>query len=176
TRWLLPRLVTPARRDPADSERLARIWRGLAHLPRPRRALAALAVVAAAVALFAPGAFWQNDLSRLTPVPPADLQRDAQLRAELGAPDVRYMLAIQGADVEEALQRSEQLLPVLQELQARGVLSGYDLAARYLPSAALQRARQAKLPEIGRASCRERASTSVGAVSWRKHKVNRQQA
>src|SRR5690606_19241428 len=45
------------------------------------------------------------------------------------------------------LQRSEQLLPVLQELQARGVLSGYDLAARYLPSAALQRARQAKLPD-----------------------------
>ncbi len=147
TRWLLPRLVTPARRDPADSARLARLWRGLANLPRPRRSLAALAVAAAAVALFAPGPFWENDLSRLTPVPPADLQRDAQLRAELGAPDVRYMLAIQDVDVESALQRSEQLLPALRELQARGVLAGYDLAARYLPSAALQRARQARLPD-----------------------------
>src|SRR5690606_14211124 len=142
-----PRLVTPARRDPADSARLARLWRGLANLPRPRRSLAALAVAAAAVALFAPGPFWENDLSRLTPVPPADLQRDAQLRAELGAPDVRYMLAIQDVDVESALQRSEQLLPALRELQARGVLAGYDLAARYLPSAALQRARQARLPD-----------------------------
>src|SRR5690606_16951368 len=95
----------------------------------------------------APGAFWQNDLSRLTPVPAADLQRDAQLRAELGAPDVRYMLAVQDTDVEAALFRSERLLPVLEKLKAEGVLAGYDLAARYLPSAALQRARQAKLPD-----------------------------
>ncbi len=147
TRWLLPRLVTPARRDPAASPRLARLWTWLARLPRPRRSLAALALVAVAVALLAPGAFWQNDLSRLTPVPPADLQRDGQLRAELGAPDVRYMLAVQDADVEAALYRSEQLLPVLRQLQQQGVLAGYDLAARYLPSAALQRARQARLPD-----------------------------
>ena len=147
TRWLLPRLVTPMRRDPAGSARLDGIWRRLEGLPRPRRTLAGLALVALAVVLFAPGAFWQNDLSRLTPVPAADLQRDAQLRAELGAPDVRYMLAVQDTDVEAALFRSERLLPVLEKLKAEGVLAGYDLAARYLPSAALQRARQAKLPD-----------------------------
>ena len=147
TRWLLPRLVTPATRDPAASPRLARLWDWLTRLPRPRRALAVLALLAAVVAVFAPGAFWQNDLSRLTPVPPADLQRDAQLRAELGAPDVRYMLAVQDVDVESVLYRSEALLPVLRRMQDQGVLAGYDLAARYLPSAALQRARQARLPD-----------------------------
>jgi len=146
TRWLLPRVVTPARRDPADSALLGRLWSWLARLPRPRRSVAALAVVAAAVALLAPGAFWQNDLSRLTPVPPQDMQRDTELRAELGAPDVRYMLAVQDADIESALYRSEALLPVLQRLQEQGVLAGYDLAARYLPSVALQRARQTRLP------------------------------
>lgn len=147
TRWLLPRVVTPASRDPAHSPRLARLWRGIERLPRPCLALFALALVALGVAAFAPGAFWQNDLSRLTPVPPADLQRDAQLRAELGAPDVRYLLAVHGADAEAVLQASERLPPVLQRLQAQGVLDGYDLAARYLPSLATQRARQAALPD-----------------------------
>ncbi|KAF1692108.1 MMPL family transporter [Pseudoxanthomonas koreensis] len=147
TRWLLPRVVLPARRDPAHSPWLARLWRGIERLPRPRLALVALALAALVVAAFAPGAFWQNDLSRLTPVPPADLQRDAQLRAELGAPDVRYLLAVQGADAEAVLRASERLAPVLQRLQSQGVLDGYDLAARYLPSTATQRARQAALPD-----------------------------
>lgn len=147
TRWLLPRLVTPARRDPADSRVLSRLWRGVERLPRPRAALALLAVLALAVVAFAPGAFWQNDLSRLTPVPAADLQRDAQLRGELGAPDVRYLLAVQGADAEAVLRASEALPAVLRTLQGDGVLDGYDLAARYLPSIATQRARQAALPD-----------------------------
>ena len=147
TRWLLPRLVTPARRDPAHSPRLARLWRGIERLPRPRVALFAVALLALGVVAFAPGAFWQNDLSRLTPVPPADLQRDAQLRAELGAPDVRYLVAVHGDDAEAALQSSERLLPVLRGLQSQDVLAGYDLAARYLPSIATQRARQAALPD-----------------------------
>ncbi|KAF1685718.1 hypothetical protein B1992_11010 [Pseudoxanthomonas broegbernensis] len=147
TRWLLPVLVTPARHDPARSPRLERAWRAIERLPRPRAALAGLAIAAGGVVAFAPGAFWQNDLARLTPVPPADLQRDAQLRAELGAPDVRYMAALTAADAEAALQASERLLPVLRRLQGQGVLDGYDLAARYLPSATTQRARQARLPD-----------------------------
>src|SRR5690606_8966753 len=142
TRWLLPRLTMPARRDPAHSVRLARLWQGVARLPRPRRSLLLLAAVALAVVLLAPQPFWQNDLSRLTPVPPADLQRDA-----LGAPDVRYVLAVHGADTEQALRASERLLPVLRWLQGEGVLEGYDLAARYLPSAATQQRRQARLPD-----------------------------
>ena len=147
TRWLLPALVTPARHDPARSPRLARLWGAVARLPRPRRALLAVAALALAVVALAPGPFWQNDLSRLTPVPAADLARDAQLRAELGAPDVRHVLAVHGADAEAALRASERLLPVLQRLRQDGVLEGYDLAARYLPSAATQLRRQARLPD-----------------------------
>ena len=146
TRLLLPALIDPAPRDPADSPRLARLWRQVARVPRPRLSLAALALAAVAVAWLAPGAFWQNDLSRLTPVPPAALARDAQLRADLGAPDVRYVLAVEGRDVEAVLQASERLRPALDALAARGAIAGYEMAARYLPSAALQRARQARLP------------------------------
>ena len=82
----------------------------------------------------------------LTPVPADALAQDAHLRDALGAPDVRYLLAVRGATAEEALQRVEALHPKLDDLIARKAIAGYDSAARVLPSAATQRARQATLP------------------------------
>jgi predicted exporter len=147
TRFLLPGLIDPAPRDPAMSPRLATLWKAVARVPRPRAwRLASLAVLAIAIIAFAPGAFWQNDLSKLTPVPADALAKDAHLRAELGAPDVRYLLAVRGVNAEEALQRIEALHPKLDALIERKAIAGYDSAARLLPSAATQRARQAKLP------------------------------
>ena len=148
TRFLLPALIDPTPRDAADSARLARWWRHIARWPRMNAYVyATLTILALAIAWLAPGSFWQNDLSRLTPVPTHLLVRDAQLRAELGAPDVRYVMAVQGRDSEVALRALEQLQPSLQALRAQGAIGGYDFAARYLPSQATQRARQAKLPE-----------------------------
>ncbi|MFC3550685.1 MMPL family transporter [Lysobacter cavernae] len=148
TRFVLPALIDPAPRDAADSARLARLWARLARWPRfGAGAFALLALAAAAIVTWAPGPFWQNDLAKLTPVPTAALARDAQLRGELGAPDVRYLIALEARDAEAALQGSERLLPALQQLRATGALAGFDLAARYLPSAAIQRARQARLPD-----------------------------
>ena len=147
TRFLLPGLIDPAPRDPAASPRLARMWKAVARVPRPRAwQLASLAALAVAVVAFAPGAFWQNDLSKLTPVPADALAKDAHLRKALGAPDVRYLLAVRGATVEDALQRVEALHPTLDALVQRDAVAGYDSAARVLPSAATQRARQARLP------------------------------
>ncbi len=147
TRYLLPALIDPATRDFADSARLARLWKHTQRLPRPRWSLAALAAVAVAVMLLAPGAFWQNDLGRLTPVDPQDLMRDAQLRSELGAPDVRYLITVRGSDAQAALAASERLRPALDALVANGELERYDMAARYLPSAATQHQRQQQLPD-----------------------------
>ncbi|WP_045769493.1 MMPL family transporter [Xanthomonas albilineans] len=147
TRLLLPALIDPSPRDHADSPALARLWRGIARLPRPRWSLLPLALAAVAIIAFAPGLFWQNDLSRLTPVPAADLARDAHLRQELGAPDVRYVLALPASSVDAALLASERLRPRLDVLVAQGELAGYDMAARYLPSVATQRRRQAALPD-----------------------------
>jgi predicted exporter len=148
TRFALPGLIDPTPRDAADSPRLERAWTRLARWPRITAvAYLLLAGAAFAVAWWAPGAFWQNDLSKLTPVPAPALARDAHLRAELGAPDVRYLLAIEARDSEDALQALERLQPALRRLRADGAIAGYDSAARYLPSAATQRARQAKLPE-----------------------------
>ncbi|MEO6103332.1 MAG: hypothetical protein ABIP44_06800, partial [Pseudoxanthomonas sp.] len=146
TRLLLPGLIDPAPRDFADSPLLAKWWGAIARLPRPRKSLAVVAVLALAIIVFAPGPFWQNDLSKLTPVPADALARDALLRDELGAPDVRYVLALGGQDPEQVLQASEHLRPALDQLVGEHALAGYDLAARYLPSAAVQCSRQARLP------------------------------
>ncbi|GAB3382267.1 MMPL family transporter [Lysobacter fragariae] len=148
TRFLLPGLIDPAPRDAADSARLARWWQVLSRWPRLNAiAYVVVAALGIAVAAWAPGAFWQNDLSRLTPVPAPALARDAQLRTELGAPDVRYVIALQGRDAQSVLAASEKLQPALRQLRDAGVLEGFDLAARYLPSIATQQARQQRLPD-----------------------------
>ncbi|SDR08902.1 hypothetical protein [Pseudoxanthomonas sp. CF125] len=146
TRFLLPALIDPAPRDFADSRALAKMWRGIARLPRPKGSLAMLALVALCIIAFAPGVFWQNDLSKLTPVPADALAQDAVLRDELGAPDVRYVLTVEGKTEDQVLQASERLRPALDRLVVDGALAGYDLAARYLPSAQVQHARQQALP------------------------------
>ncbi|WP_133000260.1 MMPL family transporter [Luteimonas arsenica] len=147
TRFGLPALVDPAPRDLADSPRLQALWRGIERLPRPRGWLL-LAVAAACVAVLASvrGPFWENDLSKLTPVPEEGMALDERLRQALGAPDVRYVVVLRGADADAALAATEALHPRLDALVAEGALDGWDSAARYLPSAATQRARQQALP------------------------------
>ena len=69
TRFGLPPLVDPAPRDLAGSPRLQALWRSIQRLPRPRWSLLLLAVGCLVVLATARGPFWENDLSKLTPVP-----------------------------------------------------------------------------------------------------------
>ena len=148
TRWWLPALMDPVpAHDAADSHALAKLWHRISKLPRPRAELGVLAAMMAAIVILAPGAFWENDLARLTPVPADALRLDAQLRDELGAPDVRYVIALQAPGTEAALRGAERLQPVLDALVAGGAIASYDSPARYLPSVATQQARQARLPD-----------------------------
>ena len=61
TRWLVPLVVPPAKRDMAATPGLARAWHFLAHLPRPRWLPTLVAAAGIAVVVFAPGNVWQND-------------------------------------------------------------------------------------------------------------------
>ena len=111
-----------------------------------------------AVIAFAPGAFWQNDLSKLTPVPADALARDAELRDELGAPDVRYVLTLQRHGRRSRCCRPRNAcVRRWTSWSHEKALAGYDMAARYLPSAAVQRARQAQLPDR-RSACAPRST------------------
>lgn len=147
TRYLLPRLLPTGSRDFGHSglaERLARLAGRIPRLPW----LAPALVAASAAALgFVPGPFWQNDLGQLTPVPQSLLARYDELHQELGAPDVRYLLAVEGPTSNQVLVEEERLRGGLQSLAAHGAVAGFDDAARYLPSVSVQERRRAALPD-----------------------------
>ena len=146
TRFLLPRLVPVVRRDPAASPGLDRLWTALASLPRPRWLAPALAAACIAYVAFSSQPLWQNSLGGLMPIPRPLIERDTELRHALGAPDVRYLLAVEGPDAQAVLRRSDELARQLAQAVIRGEVGAFDHPARYLPTVEVQRRRQAALP------------------------------
>jgi predicted exporter len=112
-----------------------------------RVGLALLALGALLALVFHRGSFWQKDIASLSPIPAADQQLDRALRADIGAPDVRYLIVLSEKDEQAALTASEGVAGILHPLVAAGALRGFDAPHRYLPSEARQRARQAALPD-----------------------------
>jgi len=147
TRYLLPRVLPARFRDAAATPGIARALRLVDAVPRPAWLPWLLAAVGVVVLWRAPGPLWEDDLAALTPVPQPLLLRDAELRGELGAPDVRYLLVLEAADADGVLALSEAIEPRIDALVRAGALDAVELPSRYLPSAARQRARQARLPD-----------------------------
>lgn len=147
TRFALPALMDPTGRDFGESRWLDRLSTRMERLPRPYWGGVIAVAGSLAAAMLAPQPLWESDLSKLTPVPSEVLLQDQQLRAELGTPDVRYLMVISAQDNEYALERLESLDASLQNLIDDGAITGYDHAARYVPTAQAQRQRQARLPE-----------------------------
>jgi len=146
TRFVLPHLL-PASFRIHDVSTIAL---GLTRLVRRAAALRWVAVIlllAACVVLVEHRtSIWNDEIASLSPVSQADLQLDTDLRADMGAPDVRYLVVVSGADRESVLHDAEQVSTVLQAEVDRGELAGFESPSRYLPSVATQRARQASLP------------------------------
>lgn len=95
-------------------------------------------------------AIWERDLSALSPVPSETKRLDGAIRADLGAPDLRFLFLISGDDAEAMLLASEALAPELAALEDNGAIGGYDAIHRYLPSLETQAARQKALPDTER--------------------------
>jgi predicted exporter len=147
TRYLLPRVVPAIGYDPSKSVRLQRLNQRIERLPRPFALFAVIPVAAAVVFFLRPEGFWQNNLSKLTPVPPEMLRTDVELRRELATPDLRYLLVASGATEDGVLAALEGLDDELARSVKDGAIGSFEHAAQYLPSAALQRRRQAALPD-----------------------------
>jgi predicted exporter len=146
TRYLLPRIMSENFKDPADSVIMSRLAVRLS-LPAPSLFLgAAISAACLAVVILAPAPFWEDDLGKLTPIPRPLLEQDARLRAELGAPDARYLAVISSGNQELALQMLEEETPQLEALVSAGAIESFDHAARYLPSARTQMRRREALP------------------------------
>nr|WP_321986416.1 MMPL family transporter [uncultured Lichenicoccus sp.] len=146
TRWLLPGLIEraglapsyagdPGRLDNIERWRRWRLWGVVPPL---------LAVLGVALA---GGPRLDHDLAGLAPVPRSLLALDASLRAQLGGPDIGQLGLVRAATADAVLQAQEAIAPALDALVARRAITGAEDAARLLPSAALQRARQRALPD-----------------------------
>ena len=146
TRFVLPELLPRGFRI----RDLTPIGRRAAHVLHKalaaRVAVVLIAICAAVVLGLYRHRLWSHDLAVLSPVPVAAQNLDAQLRADLGAPDVRYLVVISAPSEQSALEGAEHVGAELDGLVARNVISGYQSPAQYLPSLAVQRRRQESLP------------------------------
>lgn len=142
-RFLFPLLCPAVTHIPLSDYVVDRLRRLAAKLRLP---LILLPVAAVAVLALRWEAVWETDLRALSPVPRDMVALDRDLRSDLGAPDVRFLVAVRGESAEEVLVRQEELLPLLRKLQASEEIAAWRMAADLLPSVAEQRRRQAALP------------------------------
>ena len=147
TRFVLPGLL-PAGFSARAVTRFAPAVNRLAQrAPLLRLPLFLVVAVGAVMLVLHHGPLLNGDLASLSPVPRVEQDADSQLRADIGAPDVRHLVVINGKDRESALLQAEKVAPVLSALRDQGVLASFDSPAAILPSASAQRLRQAALPD-----------------------------
>lgn len=146
TRFVLPEW-RPQTLETRDLTALGtKLWRLLSSIRPARAALALLPFIAILVLYADRAAVFSRELSDLSPIPQAELQLDARLRADLGAPDPRYLVVASAPGLDAALTAAQAVADRLAPLVAEGVIGGFETPTRYLPDAATQRARQASLP------------------------------
>ncbi|MEP7154794.1 MAG: MMPL family transporter [Betaproteobacteria bacterium] len=138
--WLLGDRPLDFRRIKLPAIKLAGRYRSVAWIS------AAFVVVVGAWLAWQSPAWWQRDLSGISPVPPSMRAQDAQLRREMGAPEVSVFLASRGKTQREALQASEEILPLLRRWKDEKKVRSFDSPSWYLPTPDRQRERLAALP------------------------------
>ncbi|PKO91406.1 MAG: hypothetical protein CVU16_08025 [Betaproteobacteria bacterium HGW-Betaproteobacteria-10] len=147
TRFVLPALTHSDYRMPDMAPLGRRLEHIICRLPSLRWPLIALGL-AAAITLFSQrGELWNPDLSALSPISPAEQNIDSALRADIAAPDSRYLVVISAANQEAALLAAEKTGRQLDQLVSQNMIGGYDSPARFLPSQATQATRRASLPD-----------------------------
>jgi len=146
TRFVLPSLLPAAFHVRDLSPFGVHLARLCAAAPRWRGVVTLLVIAAAVVLLAKRDALWASSLSVLSTLSEEEQAYDGRLRADLGAPDARYLVVAEGNDAQEALRAAERVGTALQPLVAQGVIAGFDSPATYLPSEATQGARAASLP------------------------------
>lgn len=146
TRFVLPHLL-PANfqiRDVSATGTLLSRW--MRRAPALRGGAIMMLLVACTILVWHRADLWNDKISSLSPVSRAEVELDAKLRADAGAPDVRYLVVVSAASQEAALLSAERVSAILQAQVEQGALAGFESPSRYLPSMATQRARHASLP------------------------------
>ena len=146
TRFVLPHLLPSSFRVHDVSAIGAVLSRWVERAAALRWPAALVLLAACAILVQHRSHLWSQNISSLSPVSQADVALDTRLRADMGGPDVRYLVVVSGTSRQAVLQSAEQVAALLQTQVDRGELAGFESPSRYLPSAATQRARQASLP------------------------------
>ena len=158
TRLVLPELLQSGFSSVGGVGFAAPLLALMRHGVRLRWVVLGLALLAAGSIALHRGAYWQDQLSSMSPIAAADLAVDTRLRREIGAPDVRHLLVVETQTADGALSASERVAGLLRPLMDEKLIAGFDTPARFLPSLAMQESRRAALPdavalaaELGRA-------------------------
>jgi predicted exporter len=147
TRYVLP-VLTPQKLAMRDLRQVAvGLDQVLGRATALRWPLVVLTAVACVTIYMHDGRIWNRQLSGLNPIPKSEQRVDEQLRSDMAGTDSRYIMALTAPDQEAALQQAERAGAVLQGLVKQKVLAGFNSPATVLPSMALQRERQAALPD-----------------------------
>lgn len=154
TRYVLPYLL-PAKFRIQDVTMLGRLFviivRRATVLRWPTTALLAVASI---ILITHRNDLLNDKIASLSPVSQTDIALDARLRADIGAPDVRYLVVASGTSQESALRSAERVSALLQKQVETGELGAFESPSRYLPSLETQLARQASLPSSEQLSWR----------------------
>lgn len=146
TRFVLPSLL-PANFTVRDLTHVGlTVQKALHQLQRLRAGFFVIVLLSCAVLWLNRDQLWQPELNALSPVSAADQALDAKLRADVGAPDVRYLVVVKGKTIEEVLQAAEKVSAQLDPLVDQARLAAFETPSRYLPSLATQKMRLASLP------------------------------
>jgi predicted exporter len=108
---------------------------------------------------------WNDQLTAISPLAKGSGELDARLRSDTGLGDLRFVVAVEGATLDEAIARTEALHDKLRALQSQGAIAGFDSPASLLPSAATQQSRRAALPDA--ATLRARLTQALAESALR---------
>ena len=170
TRFVLPHLI-PAGFNIRDVSAIGdALSRKVALAKRARWQAIALLLAACIVLFMHRNDLWNEKISSLSPVSQADVALDAELRSDMGAPDVRYMVVVSGKDQESVLQTAESASNILQKQVELGALGGFESPSRYLPSLRTQRVRQMSLPDP--ATLASRLSQAVAGLPLKAERLS----
>lgn len=154
TRFVLPGLL-PERFMVRDISGPGRVLGSLvARADALRWPAIALIALSAIVLVVKRDSLWNHELAALSPVSAQDQGLDQQLRADLGAPDVRFLVVVQGSSESQVLEAAERAVDALQPLVQDNVIGGVDSPSHLLPSPATQRRRLAAIPPSGELAAR----------------------
>ena len=116
TRWVLPHIVPIGFHTRREGLHVAQ-W--VDALTRARLVVPLLVVLAIGSFIWSDTPLWEQDIANLSPISTEKKERDQALRNELGVPDVRDLIVVEGSSEEEVLQRSETLALALDPLVSK---------------------------------------------------------